>query len=220
MALPLEKTLGEVRSDIQIRLGFGMAGQAGIVNSPLIDSFIKSAQDQLYQQFDWLHLRAVDERLTGTGQQFYDYPTDCNIERVSKITVKWGTQVIKMHEGISDGDRAYNIGGPPQKYERRDQIEIWPIPSNNEFTLRTEYIKTLGQLVNNSDRMSLPSAIVFLHALSNAKSHYRQPDAGIYASQLDNTLLKLKQRHRGQTVFRKELVRLGQYDYVDSSSDV
>jgi hypothetical protein len=219
MSLPLKRTLADIRSDIQIRLGYGMAGQAGVVNSQLIDSMIRSAQTQLYEQFDWLELKRVEERATGTDQQFYDYPTDCNIERITGIWVKWGNRIIPLSEGISFADRSLPNVGAPQKYERRDQLEIWPIPPNNQYTLRFEYIKTLNALNVDSDRVSLPSEIVYLHALSNAKAHYRQPDAQTYSSQLDAMLLRLKAKHRGKSVWGGEVAR-GPYDYVDSSQDV
>lgn len=219
MSLPLKRTLGDIRSDIQIRLGFGLAGQAGVVNSPLIDSMIRSAQTQLYEQFNWLELKAVEERLTGTNQQYYDYPADCNVERINGMWTKWGNRYSPLTEGISFSDRGWNPGGAPQKYERRDQYEIWPIPANNSFTIRIEYIKTLAPLVSNSDRTSLPSEPVYLHALANAKAHYRQPDAQTYASQLDALLNKLKAEHRSKTVWGKQRV-IGPYDYVDSSQDV
>lgn len=200
MALPLKRTLGDLRSDIQTRLGFGMAGQAGVVNSPLIDSMINSVQRQLYEQLDWLEMRKVEERQTGANQQFYDYPADCNVERIQGIGVKWGGKYIPLTEGISLADRSYNPGGVPRKYERREQYELWPVPANG-YPIRIEYIKTLPQLVQSSDRTSLPSEVVFLHALANAKLHYRQPDATTYSTQLDNLLLKLKAKHRAKSVW-------------------
>lgn len=219
MALPLKRTLGDIRSDIQIRLGFGTAGQAGVVNSQLIDSMIRSAQTQLYDQFDWLEMKAVEERLTGANQQFYDYPVDCNVERIIGIWARWGARYSPLSEGISFADRGWNPGGTPQKYERRDQYELWPIPVDNTTTIRIEYVKTLGQLVNNSDRTSLPSEIVYLHALANAKAHYRQPDTQSYATQLEALLNQLKAKHRARSVWGAQSIQ-SQYDYVDGSQDV
>lgn len=194
-----------------------MAGQAGVVNSPLIDSMIRSAQTQLYEQFDWLELKRVEERLTGTSQQFYDYPSDCNVERILGMWLIWGGRHIPLKEGISGSDRSWNPGGVPQKYERRDQYELWPIPTSADYTIRTEYIKTLDPLNVNSDRTSLPSEIVYLHALSNAKAHYRQPDAQTYASQLDALLLKYKAQHRSQSVWSKSSGARSPYDYPPTS---
>lgn len=216
MPLPLKRTLGEVRSDIQIGLGFGMAGQAGVVNSPLIDSMIRSAQNQLYEQFDWIEMKSVEERQTGTDQQFYDYPEDCNVERILRMWVKWGGRYAPLAEGISFADRSFNPGGVPQKYERRDQYELWPIPASNDYTIRIEYIRTLDPLNVDSNRTSLPSEIVYLHALSNAKAHYRQPDAQTYASQLDALLVKYKAKHRSKSVWGMEQSR-SPYDYPPTS---
>lgn len=219
MALPLKKTLGEIRSNIQTRLGFGMAGQAGIVNSALIDSMIQSAQEQLYLQFDWAELKAVYERSTGSDQQFYDYPVDCNIERMTSFVIIWGGRHIPLKEGIEPQHRTLNAGSVPARYERRDQIELYPIPQTDEYTLRFEYIKTLSPLIVNSDRTSLPSEIIYLHALSNAKAHYRQPDAETYASQLDALMNKLKAKHRSTKVYGRER-KASPYDNVTSDQDV
>ena len=217
MPLPLKKTLGELRADIQVRLGFGMAGQAGVVNAPLIDSMLRSAQEQLYVQFDWLELKGVELRNTGISQQFYDYPADCNVERITGIFCSWGGQFHELTEGISHRDRNFPSSTIPQKYERRDQYELWPVPQA-AYQLRIEYEKTLGAFTANSDRCSLPSEIVYLHALANAKKHYRQPDADTYMSQLDSMLLRIKARHRSQSVYGRRVTAQTPYDHAPDDS--
>ena len=214
MALPLKRTLAEIRSDIQIRLGFGMSGQAGIVNSPLIDSMIRDAQEQLYLQYDFIELRGVFEKSTGATQIYYDYPANCNAERITNFSVKWSGRYIPLEEGISVQDRNMTAGGRPQRYELRDQIEVWPAPESVDYILRFEYIRTLLPLFANSDRTSIPSELVLLHALTNAKLHYGDADADKYSSQLDAALVKLKQRQR-RTVFGKNTT-IDPYSFVTS----
>jgi hypothetical protein len=219
MALPLRRTLGDIRADIQVRLGFGQAGQSGVVNAPLIDSMIRSAQNQLYHQHEFLRLKKTEEQPTGAEQQFYDYPTDCDIEGIIEISVKWGNRYHELTEGIDLSDRGWNPAGPPQKYERAEQIELWPIPASTEYTLRIEYIQTLEPLTDTHHRTTIDSELVFLHALSNAKAHYRQPDAQTYASQLEALLNKMRAKNRSRQVWGKTH-RVGPYDYVDGSQDV
>lgn len=202
MVLPLKRTLGDMRSELQTRLGFGMSGQAGIVNSPIMDSFLRSAQEQLYWQFEWRELCTYEERQTGTDQQFYDYPADCNIERIQSINVWDGGQWVPLDEGISVQDRSTQVNTRPLKYDRFEQFELWPIPIG-QFDMRIEYVKTLDDFSESTDRASLPSEIVFLFALVNAKAHYRQPDADRYEKQLDALLARLKAKHRGQSVWHK-----------------
>ena len=215
MAL-VERTLLEMRSDIQTRLGFGMAGQAGVVNAPLIDSMLRSGQTQLYEQFDWATLKRVQERTTGINQQFYDYPVDCNPDRVQAIFMTWGGQVHQLREGIDYRDRSTNQGSIPHSFELRDQIELWPIPQA-QYPLRIEYVKQLGSFSANSDRATLPSEIVYLHALANAKKHYRQPDADTYASQLEALLTRVKSRNR-KTVFERRSSDRTPYDSLPEDS--
>ena len=203
MSLPLKPTLGEIRSQIQTRLGFGMAGNAQIVNSGLIDDFIRGAQEALYVDYDWLELKAVYERSTGVNQQYYDYPPDCNIERITSISILWNGQYVPLKEGIQLSDRGIAPGTIPCKYERRTQIELWPVPQSSDYKLRFEYERTLLSLVNSSDPLSLPGEMVKLYALANAKAHYRQPDADRYASQLNSMLIKLKSRQRTQGVWSR-----------------
>lgn len=202
MALPLKKTLGQLRADLQKRLGFGMSGQAGIVNSPIMDSFLQDAQEQLYQVCDWRELCSVYERQTGQAQQFYDYPEDCNVERIQRIAVSISGQWQELVEGISLEQRSVDVGNWPLAYVRRDQLELWPVP-NELYTLRFEYVRTLGRFTDSNDRCSIPDHDVFLVALANAKAHYRQPDADRYQAQADALLIRLKQAHRGQSVWHK-----------------
>lgn len=210
----LKRTLGDLRSDIQIQLGFGMSGQAGIVNSPLIDSMIRNGQEQLYLQYDFVELKKTYEVATGSNQSFYDYPPNCNVERLNELSVLWSGRYIQLTEGIKLEQRNIALSGIPTHYERRDQIEIYPVPNTNAYTLRFEYIKELTPLVQNSDRVSIPSELVFLHALTNAKKYYGKKDADEYASQLDAALLKIKQRQR-KTIFNNTLI-VDPYSYVNS----
>jgi len=201
--LPLKRTLGSLRAELQTRLGFGMSGQAGIVNSPIMDSFLRSAQEQLYAQFDWRELVTFEEILTGADQQFYDYPADCNVERINTVAIWNGGEWQQLVEGISLRERSVDLGGWPLKYERAAQMELWPVPTT-QLRLRRDYVSVLAPFVESSDRTSIPSEHVFLFALANAKAHYRQPDADRYEKQMDALLVKLKAQHRGRSVWTKD----------------
>jgi|SRR5215217_66790 len=221
MALPLLRTLGDIRSDIQSRCGFGSAGQAGVVNSALIDSMIRSAQKQLYEQFEWRVLDGVSERLTGADQQYYDYPEDCNLEEIKLIAINWGGRFRPLKEGINLEHRSLPSTGVPERYERRDQYELWPIPISNQYTIRLEYTKVLKPLVVDSDRVSINDEIIFLFALSTAKQHYKQDDAATYSTQLDALLLRLKAKNRGKQVWdKRDKCPPDPYRYVTSDQDV
>jgi hypothetical protein len=204
------KTLGEMRSTLQTRLGFGSAGAAAGVNAPIIDNFLFNAQVQLYWQVDWKKLTTYADKTVGVGQTLVDYPTvtggapaDANPERILKIAVKVNTLWIDLNEGIetqhySYVDRQYY----PQRYERYAQIELWP-QADQTYTVRIWYIKALARFTQDGDRATVDDDLLFLHALANAKAHYHQPDAQFYSSQLSSMLSELKSKTWGKKHYRR-----------------
>lgn len=198
----LKKTLSEIRSDIQIRLGFGGAGASAVVNTPIIDSFIRSAQEQLYSQFEWRELIKYDEVTTGINQYLYDYPADCNIERIISVEMKEGDTWYPVVEGITMNLRSDTNTSRPRRYERFAQMEVWPA-ADKAYTMRRYYTMALPSLVSDSARVVIDSELVFLHALTNAKMHYRQPDAQVYSGQLDTLLNRLRAKNRPDTPIRR-----------------
>lgn len=199
----LHRTLGSIRSDIQTRLGFGMAGEAGVVNAPIIDSFIRNGQAQLYEQFEWRRLIKYEERLMGIEQRVYDYPDDCEPENIISMAVLDGGIWLPLEPGITWEMRSSDESGRPSRYELFEQMEVWPI-ADTQYTMRRYYLQSLAPLVQDSDRTTLNSELVFLHALTNAKLHYRQPDAQTYVNQLNQMLGKLKAKNRAKTTYRRQ----------------
>jgi hypothetical protein len=76
------------------------------------------------------------------------------------------------------------INAIPDSYEIRQCIEVWPGPPDNTWSLRIKGYFGLQQFENDNDATTVDYRAVFLLALANAKTHYGQPDANNYASQL------------------------------------
>ena len=196
------KTLGELRSDLSRRLGFGAQGSSGI-NSGLLDSFLQNAQDQLFRSFEWRNLIKYDEETLGQGQQFYDYATDCDPANVREVAVWDGSRWEPMTEGITWAMRSDDAQNQPYRFERYAQMEVWPIP-DAQYTIRRYYVATPGRFTQDNDRASLDDGLIFLHAVTNAKLHYKQADGEAYANQLNAMLTKLKGKSRGQATINRD----------------
>lgn len=195
------KTLGELRSDLSRRLGFGAQGSSGI-NSALLDGFLQNAQYQIWSSFDWLKLVKYDEKETGVGQTEYDWATDCDPDRIQSIAIHDGTRWVPMREGISWANRSDDQQFIPSRYERFAQMEIWPAP-DEIYTIRRYYVASPGRFTQDNDRASIDDQLIFLHAVTNAKIHYKQSDGQAYANQLNAMLEKLKAKNRGQAVISR-----------------
>ena len=192
------RTLGELRSDLSRRLGFGAQGSSGI-NSALHDSFLQNAQDQLFAAFEWRNLIKYDEKTTGVGQTLYDWASDCDPTHIRQIAIYDGSRWVTMAEGIDWPMRSNDQRFMPSRYERYNQMEVWPSP-DAAYTIRRYYVATPARFTQDNDRASIDDGLVFLHALTNAKLHYRQEDGQAYANQLNAMLEKLKAKNRGQAV--------------------
>ncbi len=200
------KTLGELRSDLSKRLGFGAAGSSGI-NSGLLDSFIQNAQSQLYTQFDWRHRIKYDEKAAGVGQILYDWAADCDPLRLLDVAIWDGSRWLPMKEGIDWSMRSVSSSRSlPTRYERFAQMEVWPEP-DAIYTIRRYYVAAPERFTQDNDRASIDDALIFLHAITNAKLHYKQQDGQVYANQLDAMMQKLKGQNRRAASTHRRVVK-------------
>jgi hypothetical protein len=197
------KTLGELRGDLSRRLGFGAQGSSGI-NSSLLDTFLQNAQDQLFAAFEWRNLIKYDEKVCGVDQTEYDWATDCDPTHIRSIAVYDGSRWVPMNEGIDWDMRSQDTTSIPSRYERYGQMEVWPVP-DSQYTIRRYYVATPARFTQDNDRASIDDGLVFLHAVTNAKLHYKQNDGEAYANQLNAMLTKLKAKNRGQAVVSRGL---------------
>jgi len=193
------KTLAELRSTLARRLGFGATGSTGI-NAGLLDSFLQNAQDQLIVQFDWRGLIKYDEKPTVAGQALYDYATDCDPMRITEVAIWDGSRWVPMHEGITFSARSVASSRTiPIRYERFAQMEVCPLP-DAVYTMRRYYVAEPAAFVADADRASIDDGLILLHAIANAKAHYKQADAASYGTQLQAMMRQIKAKNRGQAV--------------------
>lgn len=208
------KTLGELRSIVFARIGMGGMGASGGAAGVLIDSLLSNGQSQLYRAQDWRHLIDYEDVSTGVGQNLYDYPTagamgsgGCARDaRVTKIETIYSGQYSRLTEGITTGDWSnMETRGAPAKFERFKQILTYP-KADAIYTMRVWFVADLAPFAETGDRASLDDEMVLLHAVTNAKAHYRQPDAKLYEGQLNTLLASL----RGQSFSTDGVYRRGE----------
>lgn len=198
------RTLGDLRGELLARLGMGAMGASGGANQALIDSFLRNGQHQLYHLQDWKHLTWHQDYTTGVDQNLYDYPDDADQDRrILRVEVKIAGMFTPVHMGITtDMWSTMDTKGAPARYEPYAQLLIYP-KADQAYTLRVWYVKDLEPFTENAHRATIDDEMILLHALANAKAHYRHPDATRYEGQLDNLVARI----RGQSfkqVYRRE----------------
>lgn len=199
------RTLKQLRDELAIRLGF--ASQNGLVNAALLNSFLRTANEQVWAQCSWLHNRRGAELTLTATSQFLGYPDGAEPGFLTCVSARISGQWIPLSAGIDPEHRLLNIqAGYPLRYEQNAEdagvakIEFWPV-AQQDTPIRLEYDARPGAFTKDTDRPAVFDELVFLHALVNAKLHYRQPDGQVYSGQLETLLGEYKARHFGRRVF-------------------
>lgn len=139
---------------------------------------IQRNQELLWESHDWPHLRVRREVPLQAGQRYYDTPDDMIIDRVERIDVRYSGDWCCLQPGITNAHYASwdsdtdERSWPVEAWRvfEDEQVEIWPIPSDNaetdskEGTLRFTGIRSPRPLVADDDRADLDDRLIVLHA--------------------------------------------------------
>jgi hypothetical protein len=206
------RTLAELRAELLARLGMGAMGASGGSNATLIDSFLRNGQAQLYRMQDWKHLIDYQDKVLGQEQNLLDYPDagamssrGCTRDkRILDVQTVYGGQYRQVKEGIQMDDWNFmDTLSFPARHERYAQILIYP-KADATYTVRFWFVGDLDRFTESDDRATLDDEMILLHALANAKAHYRQPDAATYQGQLNTLLGSLRGQSFGSNgVYRR-----------------
>lgn len=198
------RTLGELRSELMSRLGMGAMGASGASQS-LMNSFLRNGQHQIYWAQDWKHLTTYADLELGMSQNQLDVPTGCAADRrILRIETVYGGQWRQLAEGIeTEHWSTMETAGYPQRVERFEQLLIYP-RSDAIYTVRVWFVRDLARFSQDGDRATLDDDAILLHAITNAKAHYRHPDAELYQGQLATMMSSLRgQSFKASGVYRR-----------------
>ena len=196
------RTLGDLRSRLRTRLGYSSAGATAGVNQEILNSFLQGAQELLYWTHDWARLRRYTDTTVGLNQYLIDYPTTAHPDRIKAISVERNTvwSPALKHGITPQMYTTQSTASWPQRWEPYEQIELWP-KADQVYPVRIFFVRTLLRFEEDDDRSTLDDALVFLHAMADAKGHYKHKDAAIYGEQRDALLARLKAKSWGKDVF-------------------
>lgn len=203
------KTLGQLRANLQRRLGFIATGPGATNNRHLMDSFLQEAHSLICDEVDVKSLNKRGLITLSKGSRFYDWHNDADDEdidpgRVQSIWVQISDlNPVQLLQGISEHQRSYtDLRAYPERWDNvNGQIELWPTPDQS-YQLIIWYTAPRARFERDSDRPSVPDELVFAYALSMAKAHYRHSDAQVYGTMFERTLRTFKARqHENRRYF-------------------
>ncbi len=197
------KTLGELLTELRVRLGFVAQGSAAKNNEATLKSYLQEAHDFVYAELDPTAMRKESIIPLQANSSMYDWHDDAadeDIDPASVISV-WvkvsGNIREQLTYGINQNDKSFeDQRQQPQKYDTLNgQLQVWPTPER-AYDLIVEHTAVKSRFTQANDRPSVPDRLVFLYALANAKAHYRHPDAQAPAQAFQTMLNKEKTRQK------------------------
>lgn len=197
------KTLGELLTELRVRLGFVAQGSAAKNNEATLKSYLQEAHDFVFAELDPPTMRKESIIRLQANSSLYDWHDDTadeDIDPASVISV-WvkvsGTIREPLTYGITQNDKSFeDQRQQPEKYDTiNGQLQVWPMPER-PYDLIVEHTAVKGRFTQANDRPSVPDRLVFLYALANAKAHYRHPDAQAPAQAFQTMLGKEKTRQK------------------------
>lgn len=199
---PLFKTLGELRRDLAVSIGFGAMAGAVDVQIPILNQFLQQAQMQLWRDVNWLYLHKRHQEDLGIGQSVLDLPDDAPLGNISGVYARRNGTWEELQQGIPKEECAYNYGSPhwygiSARQYNVPQVEFFPVPNDKPVSIRIEYYAQTANFKNDDDRASVPDDLLLTLAIVMAKGHYRQPDVQLYADRFSKMLQHAKAENFG-----------------------
>ncbi len=170
-------------------------------------------QRRLYYDFDWPFRDIQRDVQLQAGQRYYDFPTDIDMDRETRLECKDGGFWKKVGFGIKnthlnqyDSDAGvrndpvwrwdyYLDGDNPQP-----MIEAWPVPATDgDETTLEGYLRVHGQrklvdMVNDADVCILDGDLIVLYTAAEILAKLRSGDAQAKLENANALYTKLKGR--------------------------
>lgn len=208
-------TLGELIDDVRAEAGHSLQANLGTAMREVLVKIIQRQQRRLWEDYDWTFLRVDRDVAVQNGQRYYDFPVDLSLERLEKVEFKYGDRWIPVSYGIGrehydmhDSDRDIRAF-PVERWKEHEnnQIELWPIPSQNGSVaqsaniIRFHGIRKLRPLVAESDRADLDDTLLVLFSAAEILAREKSADAGLKLQMAEKHYARIKARNSKSETF-------------------
>lgn len=159
--------------------------------------------------FEFSKIRREDsQKPLQAGSRYYDIPAEMDLDYAVEAWVKWGSEWMKLHYGITrehyticDSDAGITQD-PPERWDRRDdrQFEIWPMPASDGLLVGFDGRRKIAPLVDDGDRCELDDWLIVFHVAADILAANDQKDAKIKMAFASARYSTLKRQARDRSV--------------------
>ena len=202
-------TLTRLIQMLRAEAGHSTSVAAGQDNEAALIQKLQRVQIMLYDDYDWPFLRDTFDIPLEAGERYYDLPIDLNMERIEAAAINYSDRPEPITRGISFDEYAqYNSdnderASPARRWDIKrvddgvEQIEIWPIPTDDTQLFQLRGIKKLRPLVAPADVCDIDDIAIVLSTASELLAKAKATDAASVQSAAAARLKQLKARTKG-----------------------
>lgn len=190
----------------------------GIDEADNFKEMLRRTQEELYEEWEWPHLRIQRSVSLNAGQRYYDLPSDLNFDKIEDVALQYNEVYQRMERGIDFTDyTAFDSNAatperssPVLKWDIRhtgstEQLEVWPIPNDDIQTIYFFGTKKLGDLIQDSDTADLDDRLIVLFTATEILAEQDSARAQIVSEKANRRLLKL----RANSVKKRRVSQIG-----------
>lgn len=179
-------TLEQMVSDLRLETGRSSNTNFGQDEFASLKRLLQRTQRTLYYDYDWPFLKHRMDFTTVAGERYYDF--DIDPERMFSVQIKYNGIWLPIRRGISMEDyttRDSDLNQRQDPIEKWDvihtgtteQIEFWPMPATNGFSIRMEGIRPLNVFTSDNDVCTLDNDLIVLFAAAKLLAREKADDA-------------------------------------------
>ncbi len=206
----LNVTLTELRRELRAETGSSLNPAQGTQVQPTLDLILARQQRELWDAYNWQHLKIYADVPLVAGQAVYDYPLTIAFDQVTRLMVSSSSSA--EWQGLSYGMEAHMIPrgaasqGLPQRWRNIvtvdttilppvtnpvGQMELFPTPATDDMLLRVAGQAPLSPLIADFDRCIIDSTVIVLFAAAEVMAGQKNEAAPMKLQKAQNYLRRL-----------------------------
>lgn len=211
--MPLGVTLLDLRRELRAESGTSLNPSQGTQAQATMDLVLARQQRELWDAYNWQHLKIWVDMTLAANQATYDYPKEMAFEQILKLWIAQSaaaSQWQPMTYGIKawmQGPAAPQHGtptrwrnvivvdttGPTPITNPVGQFNIMPVPPTDGMILRIEGLAPLNPLVADTDTCIIDSKAIVLFAAAEMMASQKSEAAPLKLTKAQNYLRRLLQ---------------------------
>lgn len=228
--MPVGVQLSQLRRLLRAETGQTLNVAQGSNAQGLYDIMLERTQQELWESYEWPHLRFTVDMPLATGQRYYSYPAGITFESVNRVWCQDGQQWLPVKYGIDVPDYGANGGEDARAFPVRHwsnrveivsgkvvpagKIEVLPVPSK-DGVLRFVAQAKPNALQADADICVLDSTLIVLYAAAEILAAQKAENAGLKLQKAQQYLRRL---FANQSADKREITVLGGAAIADTYS--